>query len=196
MALLDLLDESLDHDLLRLAAAGGGGRGGDGVAYRARVGEAPRLRSSVRVLLVDGSDRVLLGRSSEPDTGAPFWFPPGGGTEPGEDLRAAARREIAEEAGLEDLDLGPEVWRRRHVFTWRGTQWDQREHSLLARVPHFEPVPAALTPTEREDLDTWRWWTLDELDSTTDRLVPRDLARRLRELLADGPPPAPIDVGV
>jgi hypothetical protein len=38
--------------------------------------------------------------------------------------------------------------------------------------------------------------TLDELDGTGDVLTPRDLAARLRALLADGPPPVPVDVGV
>jgi hypothetical protein len=37
---------------------------------------------------------------------------------------------------------------------------------------------------------------MDELESTTDVLVPRDLAARLRTLLADGPPPSPVDIGV
>ena len=39
-----------------------------------------------------------------------------------------------------------------------------------------------------------RWWTLDELEATSERLAPRCLATQLRELLEHGPPPAPIDV--
>jgi hypothetical protein len=41
-----------------------------------------------------------------------------------------------------------------------------------------------------------RWSTLAELDASTDELVPRDLAARLRALLADGPPSAPVAIGV
>jgi 8-oxo-dGTP pyrophosphatase MutT (NUDIX family) len=40
------------------------------------------------------------------------------------------------------------------------------------------------------------WWTVAELAATPDELVPRDLARLVRALLADGPPPAPVTVGV
>jgi hypothetical protein len=40
-----------------------------------------------------------------------------------------------------------------------------------------------------------RWWSLDELDAADERLVPRDLAARLRDLLRDGPPTEPVEVG-
>ena len=156
----------------------------------------PRLRHSVRVVLLDEDDRLLLFAGEQPDTGARFWFPPGGGLEEGEDVSAAAARELAEEAGIVGVALGPEVWRRRHVFPWRGVEWDQRERWLLARVRHFEPAGQAMSAEEKADLKAWQWWTVDELEAADDDLVPRDLAARLRELLANGPPSAPIDVGV
>jgi 8-oxo-dGTP pyrophosphatase MutT (NUDIX family) len=160
------------------------------------MSDAPQLRHSVRVLLLDEEDRLPLFRGEEPETGAGFWFPAGGGLQEGEDVRAAAVREVAEETGLAEFVLGPEVWRRRHVFTWRGVCWDQRERWFMARVAHFEPDGAGMTDAEKTDLTAcWRW-TLDELAATTDDLVPRDLAARLRVLLADGPPATPVDVGV
>ncbi|HWT22746.1 MAG TPA: NUDIX domain-containing protein [Solirubrobacteraceae bacterium] len=158
--------------------------------------QSPRRRDSVRVLLLDECDRLLLFRGEQPDSGTAFWFPPGGGLEPGEDVRAAAEREVREETGLAGVPLGPEVWRRRHVFTWRGVAWDQRERWFVARVARFRPDGAGLAAAERADLTAWRWWTVEELAAAEDELVPRDLAARLRALLAEGPPPAPIDVGV
>ena len=50
-------------------------------------------------------------------------------------------------------------------------------------------------PEERADLTGFRWWTLDDLTTTSDVLAPRDLAARLRQLLAEGPPPEPIAIG-
>ena len=41
-----------------------------------------------------------------------------------------------------------------------------------------------------------RWWTLDELASAGVRLAPSTLLARLRELLRDGPPTEPFDVGL
>jgi len=53
------------------------------------MSDAPQLRHAVRVLLVDEEDRLLLFRGEEPETGAAFWFPAGGGLEEGEDVRIA-----------------------------------------------------------------------------------------------------------
>jgi ADP-ribose pyrophosphatase YjhB (NUDIX family) len=157
---------------------------------------AAQLRQAVRVLLLDEDDRLLLFRGVQPETGSAFWFPAGGGLEDGEEGREAAVREVAEETGLESIALGPEVWRRRHVFTWRGVEWDQRERWFMARVAAFSPSRAGLTETEAFDLTAWRWWTLAELDAAADDLVPRDLAVRMRALLSDGPPAEPIEVGI
>jgi ADP-ribose pyrophosphatase YjhB (NUDIX family) len=153
------------------------------------------IRLAVRVLLLDDDDRALLNHTVQPSTGRASWFPPGGGIEAGEGARAAAVREVAEETGLRGVALGPEIWRRRHVFTWRDTEHDQRERWFLARVAHFEPTRDGMTAEELEDMREWRWWTVAELRATDDELVPRDLAARLEELLADGPPAAPVDVG-
>ncbi|MCL2780282.1 MAG: NUDIX domain-containing protein [Actinomycetia bacterium] len=152
-------------------------------------------RFAVRALLVDHHDRLLLLRGEEPESGAGFWFPPGGGVQADEDLIDALRREVSEEVGFSDLRLGPEVWRRRHRYAWRGTSYDQRERWFLCRVPHFAPDGAGRTATETVDLTRCRWWTVAELARATERLVPGDLADRLRRLLADGPPAKPETIG-
>ncbi len=115
----------------------------------------------MRVLVVDADDRVLLLRSR-----AGFWFPPGGGIEPGETAVQAARRELVEELGLhlaDDGELGPCVWTRRHVLP----SFDLRERWYLLRVgASGTPVEldhSGWTPLERSTLDEVRWWTLDEL---------------------------------
>jgi 8-oxo-dGTP pyrophosphatase MutT (NUDIX family) len=155
----------------------------------------PQLRYAARVLLLDEREKLLLFRGHRPETGAPFWLAPGGGLEKGEDARAAAVREVAEETGLTDFVLGPEIWRRRHIFTWRGVAWDQRERWFMARVAHFEPDGAAMSETEKTELTAARWWALAELETTTETLAPLDLALRLGSLLSEGAPTSPIDVG-
>ncbi len=41
--------------------------------------------------------------------------------------------------GLEDVELGPVVWTRRHVSPWAGKTLDQSERIALVRVPAFKP---------------------------------------------------------
>ena len=159
------------------------------------MGAERRARNAVRVLLLDEADRLLLLRVNVPATRRALWIAPGGGLEDGEDIRLTAAREVAEETGLPELALGAEVWRRRHVFTWRGTTWDQRERWFMARVASFEPTADGMTAEEREDLVGFRWWTLRALETTPDELAPRDLAARFGELLANGPPREPIEIG-
>jgi ADP-ribose pyrophosphatase YjhB (NUDIX family) len=143
------------------------------------------VRHAVRVLLIDEGDRLLLFRVRQQENGRALWFPPGGGLEGNEDVHSAAARAVLEETGLRELELGPEVWQRRHVFSWRDAEWDQRERWFMARVTSFEPARPE-----------FRWWTLAELERTADDLVPRDLAAQLRELLDRGPPETPLRLGL
>jgi hypothetical protein len=41
-----------------------------------------------------------------------------------------------------------------------------------------------------------RWWSAGEIDASSERFAPRRLAELLIQLLAEGPPPKPVDVGV
>ncbi len=82
----------------------------DGVIGRS--GDAVRVRPGARVLVIDAADRVLLFASTD-DDGRSFWYPPGGGSEPGEAAEETARRELWGETGLNDIELGAEIWRRR-----------------------------------------------------------------------------------
>ena len=71
------------------------------------MSDPPRLRHSVRILLLDEEDRLLLFRAEDHERGRAFWFPAGGGLEEGEDVRAAGAREVAEETGLLSFELDP-----------------------------------------------------------------------------------------
>ena len=84
-------------------------------SLRQYVGHAPLLMVGAATLVVDETGRLLLLKRS--DSGC--WGPPGGAVEPGENLEAAARREVREETGLElgGLSLsgvysGPELYYR------------------------------------------------------------------------------------
>ena len=105
-----------------------------------RTTEHLRIRSSVRAVVLDPADRVLLVRFEFPT--ATVWATPGGGQEDGEDDRATLRRELDEELGLQDVELGPHVWDRLHIVPFVDGRWDgQRDRIYLVRTPEFEPAP-------------------------------------------------------
>jgi 8-oxo-dGTP pyrophosphatase MutT (NUDIX family) len=155
-----------------------------------------RLRSAARAIVLDDEERILLVQFEFPDR--LVWATPGGGIEDGESDEAALRRELAEEAGLHDFDLGPLVWNRTHVVPFESGLWDgQTERYYLVRTRAFEPMPRLSWEQLRsEHMTAIRWWTLDELDAADALFAPRRLPALVRDLVRHGSPPEPIDVGV
>jgi 8-oxo-dGTP diphosphatase len=157
-----------------------------------------RIRRSVRAVVLDPAERILLVRFEFPDV--TVWATPGGGMEPGETEEDTLRRELEEELGLTDVDIGPHVWSRVHVIPFLDGSWDgQRDQIHLVRVPTFEPAPRLTWDQLRsERVHELRWWTLDELRDSGEgvRFAPRRLPELLAALVADGPPAAPLDTGV
>lgn len=150
----------------------------------------PLPREAARVLLLDPDERVLLA-AHRPDPERLVWTAPGGGVRPGETHDLAAVRELREELGL-DLEVGPWVWTRQVTFTFAGVWLDQRERWFLARTDHVDLTDA---PLDDPGLDHVRWWTLAELERSTEVVAPGRLATSLATLLRDGPPVIPVDVG-
>jgi TDG/mug DNA glycosylase family protein len=153
----------------------------------------PVERAAVRALVVDRRDRTLLVLFRD-TTGQSWWATPGGGAQEGETPEQTVRRELAEEAGLVEFELRPEIWTRDHTFAWYGRILRARERIYLVRVDEHEPAPTI--DLAAEHVHDVRWWTLAELEATEENLVPRSLPQRLRELLEHGPPADPIDVGI
>ena len=154
-----------------------------------------RLREAVRGIIVDDDDRVLLVKYVFP-SGAERWGTPGGGLDPGETHEDGLRRELFEELGLRDVEIGPHVWNRIHIFPMVSGHDGQRDRFHLLRMAHFEPVPMIGWERLRaEFVYDIRWWPLDDIDRSPERFVPAQLAPLLRRLLADGPPGSPLDVG-
>jgi len=154
-------------------------------------------RTGARVLVVDAQERVLLLLGADP--GAPeageWWFTPGGGVDAGESARQGAIRELAEETGLVLVELGPAVWVRTAEFVFLGERYRQAETFFLARVGSHQIDLSGITELERRVIHGFKWWSLDELDATTDRVYPSRLAEEMRLLLRDGIPDEPRDVG-
>ncbi|MEV8534193.1 NUDIX hydrolase [Streptomyces sp. NPDC051211] len=150
-------------------------------------------RKVSRVILLDPEDRILLLHGYEPDDPADdWWFTPGGGLEGTETREQAALRELAEETGITQVDLGPVLWHRYCSFPFDGRRWEQDEWYFLARTTQTATAPAGLTELERRSVTGARWWTSEELLAARETVYPTRLAELFRTLLDDGPPGAPV----
>ncbi|MEU3775615.1 NUDIX hydrolase [Streptomyces sp. NPDC032472] len=150
-------------------------------------------RKVSRVILLDPDDRILLLHGFEPDDpGVDWWFTPGGGLEDGESREEAALRELAEETGITEVELGPVLWQRYCSFLFDGRRWEQDEWYYLARTAQTRTEMGGLTELERRSVTGARWWTSAELLAAGETVYPKRLAVLLRTLLDDGPPGAPV----
>jgi 8-oxo-dGTP pyrophosphatase MutT (NUDIX family) len=153
----------------------------------------PVDRPAVRAVVLDARNRVLLVKFVDA-VGHVWWATPGGGIGEGESPEQTLRRELGEELGLKDFELGPEIWTREHTFAWMGRILRQREDIYSVRVERHDPAPTI--DLRAEGVHELRWWTLPELEAAEETLVPRRLPEFLRELLERGAPPQPVDVGI
>ena len=156
-----------------------------------------RIRQSVRALLLTPRAEVLMVRFEFPSR--TVWALPGGGVEPGEDHLQALHRELDEEVGLTDVEVGPHIWSREHIIPFLDGRWDgQRDRIFLVPTERFEPSPRLSWDELRaERLHELRWWSADELraaDAIT--FAPARMTQLFDRLVADGPPETPIDTGV
>ena len=156
----------------------------------------PEPRLAARLVILDERDRILLVQFRDPTNDHRWWCTPGGGLDPGERFEEAARREMVEETGLREFDLGPCIWTREHRGSFMGKAFHAVERLFLVRARAFEPTDAGYTDLERQVHVDMRWWTVADLETLTPEVAPRRLAALLRDLLVSGPPDPPLNAGV
>jgi len=154
-------------------------------------------RKSCRAVILSQENKILLIKIENPEGSWEGWITPGGGVDDGEDEISALQRELYEELGVNNLVIGVKIWMRFHSFPWKGDTIEQHEVFYLVHANCFNPKPS-LHPDmpEFNDLKEFRWWAIDELKNTPEYLAPSRLSIYMQELLDNGPPSAPIDVGI
>ena len=151
-------------------------------------------RPCVGLMLVNGQGMVFVGKRIDNREGD-FWQMPQGGIDDGEDLRAAALRELWEETGIthdkvaliaqtrEELlyDLPDELLGR----LWGGRFRGQRQFWMLARFTG-EDGDIALDAHDPPEFCDWKWVSPDDLPDLIvpfKRRVYRAVVDEFRELI-------------
>ena len=153
-----------------------------------------RRRPSSRLLIIDRNNRVLLFRfmfNRGPLAGQDYWATPGGALEAGESFADAARRELFEETGILRDAVGQQVAEREFAFQLHDGEYVMAEERFfLVRVTDQSLSRDHWTPIEIEVMTDHRWWSVEELTSTSEAVFPETLVAILASIeQADTSPP-------
>jgi putative (di)nucleoside polyphosphate hydrolase len=154
-------------------------------------------RDNVGAVLFNAQRRVLVARRADmpnAEGAAGGWQLPQGGVDPGEDLRVAVIRELAEEIGTDKAeiiaehpdwltyDFPPELAARgfRIAQRYRG----QRQRWFALRFTGTD-ADIRLDADPHPEFDAWRWADIEELPTlavTFKRAIYEELVRTFRHL--------------
>jgi 8-oxo-dGTP pyrophosphatase MutT (NUDIX family) len=118
-----------------------------------------------------------------PLAGQSYWATPGGALEAGESFADAARRELFEETGILMDAVGQEVAEREFVLQLHDGEYVMAEERFfLVRVADQSLSRDHWTPIEIEVMTDHRWWSVEELMSTSEAVFPETLVAILASI--------------
>lgn len=161
------------------------------------------VRNSVKILLLNEKDELLLMCADDPKTTSVdktyhgrFWFCLGGQMNPGESFEQAAIREIYEETGIqkEDLDLGPIVWFGEFDMVLNGTLTHLKQTFLVAKTNQKQVFLNDLDKWERTFIEKLAWFSLEKIKNCSEVIYPVVLPEYLPDVLAEKYPPTILEI--
>lgn len=154
------------------------------------------IRRNVRLVLLNERAELLMMKIELPDRS--FWCTIGGGIEPNETYEQAAHREVKEEIGFDnaDLDIGPVIWQGEHLLERNGVLMRHQEQFVLASTQREQLSAEHMTDEEKTVVKAFRWWSLSDLKTTSEFIVPPSLVRHLELILEDQIPAEAITIAL
>ena len=104
--------------------------------------------------------------------------------------------ELCEETGavVDPAELGHPVAICRGEWAFRGQPLYSVDTFFAWRTDRFEPSTARWEPLEHEVHAAWRWWTIGEIESTNERILPAHLGDVARVFTQGAIGPLPIEL--
>lgn len=146
-----------------------------------------RKRPAARLLALDPENRVLLFHFVFHEgalAGQKYWATPGGALEHGESFANAAKRELLEETGI-SAPIGEQVLQKKTTFpTPTGEYVEADERYFLVRAVDNKVDESGQSPSEAHYMKNHRWWSLEELATTSDTVFPNGLVAIIEALVS------------
>lgn len=161
------------------------------------------IRSSIKVLLLNDENELLLMCADDPKTTAAdgtylgkFWFTVGGEIEKNESFEMTALREILEETGIkeEEIKLGPIVWFGEFDLILDGTLTRLKQKFIVAKTKQNKVGLKNPTAWEKKVVKGLAWFSIEDIKNSDQIIYPALLSKYLPAIISGKYPTSPIEI--